>query len=113
MFLQTPTLEISQLEANYCYAFVDPTRILILYTLKERPHNVTELTHQLNATQPKISRHLKVLRDLGMVSATRQGVNITYELADGRLIKVLDIMRDVLHDSIATKADLVADLEVV
>lgn len=107
MLQQTPTQEVSKLEANLCNAFVDPTRILILYTLNERPHNVTELTHQLGTTQPKISRHLKILRDLGLVRATRQGVTITYELADCRLIEALDILRGVLKDSITVRANLI------
>ena len=110
MLFQSVTYEISQLEANFCYAFVDPTRILILYALNECPHNVTELTYQLGATQPKISRHLKVLRDLGMVHTTRQGTTVTYELADCRLIEVLDILKGVLHDNIAVKANLVSEL---
>ena len=112
MQLQIPTQEVSQLEANLCYAFVDPTRILILYALNERPHNVTELTHQLSISQPKVSRHLKVLRDLGMVYATRQGATFIYELTDCRLIEALDILRGVLHDNIADKASLVAELEI-
>ena len=107
MLQQTPTQEVSQLEANLCNAFVDPTRILILYKLNERPHNVTELTHQLGTTQPKVSRHLKILRDLGLVRATRQGVTITYELADCRLIEALDILRGVLKDSITVRANLI------
>jgi DNA-binding transcriptional ArsR family regulator len=109
MFLQTPTQEISQLEADLCNAFVDSTRILILYALNEHPHNVTELTLQLGTTQSKISRHLKVLRDLGLVRTTRRGVSITYELADCRLIEVLDILRGVLRDSITVKANLIAE----
>ena len=110
MFLQTPTQEISQLEANLCYAFVDSTRILILYALNDHPHNVTELTLHLGAPQSKISRHLKVLRDLGLVRTTRRGVTITYELADLRLIEALDILRGVLRDGINLKANLIAEL---
>ncbi|MBI5962353.1 MAG: winged helix-turn-helix transcriptional regulator [Chloroflexi bacterium] len=110
MLLQTPTQEVSQLEANLCYAFVDSTRILILYALNEHPHNVTELTLQLGAPQSKISRHLKVLRDLGLVRTTRRGVTITYELADLRLIEALDILRGILRDGINLKANLIAEL---
>ncbi len=107
MLFQTPTYDISQLEASLCYAFVDSTRILILYALNEHPHNVTELTRKLGTTQPKISRHLKVLRDLEMVRTTRQGVTITYELSDARLIEALDILRGVLRDSIAVKSRMI------
>lgn len=111
MLIQLPTSEISQLEADLCHAFIDPVRILILYALNERPHNVTELTHQLGTTQSKTSRHLKVLRDLELVHTTRQGANITYELADCRLIEVLDILRGVLRDNITDKANLISRLE--
>lgn len=107
MLFQSLTPEASQLEAELCYAFVDPTRILILYELNKRPCNVTELTQQLDTNQPKVSRHLKVLRDLGLVKTTRQGVCITYELADGRLIEALEILRGVLRDSIAIKANTI------
>lgn len=110
MLPQTRTEEISQLEANLCSAFVDSTRILILYALHERPHNVTELTHQLSASQSKISRHLKILRDLGLVRTTRQGVTVTYELADYRLIDALDILQNVLRDSIVGRASLMETL---
>lgn len=107
MLFQNPTPEISKLEADLCYAFVEPIRILILYALHEKPHNVTELTHRFEAAQPTISRHLKILRDLGIVTTKRQGTTITYELADHRFIEALDILRSVLRDSITIKSDLI------
>ena len=106
---QTLKQEISQLEANLCSAFADPTRILILYTLNDCPRNVTELTNELGTAQSTTSRHLKILRERGLVNTTRQGTTITYELADSRLIKALDILRDVLRDNINGKANLVAE----
>ncbi len=69
-----------------------------MYALNEQPRNVTELVNELGANQSTISRHLKVLRDHGLVQTTRHGVCITYALADERLIKALDILRAVLHD---------------
>ena len=39
--------EISQLEADFCSALSDPTRLLILYALADSPRNVTELTNEL------------------------------------------------------------------
>ena len=109
MVFQTLTQEVSQLEANLCYAFVDPTRILILYALNDHPCTVTELTHKLASTQPKVSRHLKVLRDHGLVCTTRQGVSITYKLADNRLIEALNILHSILRDGITSKASLVVE----
>jgi DNA-binding transcriptional ArsR family regulator len=112
MLIPASTREVYQLEANLCYAFVHPTRILILYALNERPHNVTELTQQFDTSQPKMSRHLKILRDLGLVHTARQGTTITYELADCRLIEALNILRGVLRDSVTNTASLLAELEI-
>jgi DNA-binding transcriptional ArsR family regulator len=111
MLVQTLAHEISQLEANLCSAFADPTRILILYTLNEHPRNVTEITNELGSNQPTISRHLKILRDHELVHTTRQGVSITYSLADPRLIQALDLLRAVLHDTLLSKANLIIDIQ--
>lgn len=106
MLIQALSQEISQLEANLCSAFADPTRILILYALNEQPRNVTELVNELGAAQPTVSRHLKILRDHGMVHTTRRGACITYALADRRLIKALEILRSILHDNLTSKTNL-------
>ncbi len=110
MSFQPLTHEISELEANLCSAFVDPTRLLILYALNEQPRNVTELTNELGISQPTTSRHLKVLRDHGLVRTTRHGVTVQYELADCRLIEALNILRTVLRDQISSRANLVSEL---
>lgn len=106
MISQTLAQEVSRMEADLCSAFADPTRILILYALDERPRNVTELTLELHITQPAASRHLKVLRDRGLVVAERQGTTVTYHLSDERLIQALDLLRSVLRDRIAHRASL-------
>ncbi|MFZ5818502.1 MAG: ArsR/SmtB family transcription factor [Chloroflexota bacterium] len=97
------------MEADLCSAFADPTRILILYALDERPRNVTELTLELQITQPAASRHLKVLRDRGLVTSERQGTTVTYHLSDQRLIEALDLLRSVLRDRIAHRASLMEE----
>lgn len=109
--MQSSAHEVSELEANLCYAFVDSTRILILYALNDQPHNVTELTTELGIPQPTTSRHLKVLRDHGLVRTTRHGATITYELADYRLIEALNLLRAVLHDQLAYKANMVSEMQ--
>jgi ArsR family transcriptional regulator len=110
MVTQTLRQEISQLEADFCFALSDPTRILILYTLNEKPLNVTELTNELGIPQPTASRHLKVLRERGLVHTTRQGTTITYHLADTRLIQALDLLRSVMRERLTQRASLINEL---
>jgi DNA-binding transcriptional ArsR family regulator len=107
-----PTLkqEIMQLEADFCAALSDPTRIFILYALNERSQNVTELTHELALPQPTISRHLKVLRERGLVYTERQGTVITYHLTDQRVIQAMDLLRSALRDRLTQRANLVTEL---
>lgn len=111
MVSQSLKQEISQLEADFCFALSDPNRILLLYALQEGPRNVTELTHELVLNQPTTSRHLKVLRERGLVYTTRQGTTITYHLSDQRLIQALDTLRAVMRDRLAYRANLINEIE--
>ena len=103
--------EIQLLHAQICQALADPTRIMLLYQLAEGPKTVGELASALDLSQPSVSRHLKVLRERGMVTATRLGATVEYRLADLRAIQALDLMRAVLHDSLAHRAELIGALE--
>jgi DNA-binding transcriptional ArsR family regulator len=98
--------EIRELHAQICQALADPTRIMLLYTLAESSKNVGELAEELGLSQPNVSRHLKVLREQGMATATREGANVVYSLADKHVIKALDLMREVLADQLAQRAQL-------
>ena len=107
-----PTLkqEITQLQADFCAALSDPTRIFILYALNERSQNVTELTNELGIPQPTTSRHLKVLRELGLVFTERQGTVITYHLVDQRVIQAMDLLSSAMRDRLTQRANLVNEL---
>jgi ArsR family transcriptional regulator len=107
-----PTLkqEIIQLEADFCAALSDPTRIFILYALNEQSLNVTGLTNELGIPQPTTSRHLKVLRERGLVYTERQGTVITYHLADQRVIQALDLLRSAMRDKLTQKANIVSEI---
>ena len=99
--------EVLQLHAEICAGLADPSRILILYALSDGPHNVTEICNTLGMPQPSVSRHLKILRERGMAKTERQGTVVQYSLADRRLIEALDLLRAVLRDGLAKRAELV------
>ena len=102
--------EITQLHAEVCAGLADPNRILILYELSQSPRNVTELSTNLKMPQPLVSRHLKVLRERGMVIPNRKGTVIQYSLADDRLIQALDLLRAVMRDGLTKRAELIEAL---
>ncbi len=98
--------EVLQLHAQICAGLADPSRIMILYELSQSSHNVTELATNLKMPQPLVSRHLKVLRERGMVVTERHGTTVEYTLADKRLIEALDLLRAILRDTLAKGAEL-------
>jgi ArsR family transcriptional regulator len=103
--------EINQLHAEICAGLADPKRILIIYTLQEKSRSVNELAEVLNLSQPMVSRHLKVLRERGMVTTNRIGATVEYSVADGRLIQALDLLRAVLASNLKSQAALADTFE--
>lgn len=99
--------EINQLHAQFCSGLADPKRLLIIYTLAEGPRNVSDLAETLKLSQPAVSRHLKVLRERGMVNANRVGAAVEYSLVDPRLVEALDILRAILASNIKSQAALI------
>lgn len=102
----TLSQEINQLHANICSAISEPSRILLLYAIKEKPRNVNSLAKAVEISQPAASRHLKVLKDSGLIQANREGANVIYTLTDDRLIQALDLLREVMIDRLAQRVDL-------
>lgn len=101
------TEEITRLHADFCSALADSRRLLLIYALHRGPKNVTELTEIIEASQPSVSRHMKILRERGLVRAQRQGTTVTYRLADERLIEALDLLRAVMRDRLTERAELI------
>jgi DNA-binding transcriptional ArsR family regulator len=101
--------EVIRLHADMCSALADPSRLLLLYSLGEKPRTVSELTADLGFSQPTTSRHLRVLREHGLVRAERQGQNIEYTLCDRRILEALDTLRAVLRDSLSYRANLIPE----
>jgi DNA-binding transcriptional ArsR family regulator len=100
-------VEIAQLHARICGGLADPNRILILYTLNDGNYSVNDLAVAVGLPQPTVSRHLKVLREAGMVIAKREGQSVYYMIADQRIIQALELLRAVLADILKNQANLV------
>ncbi|NKQ35978.1 MAG: winged helix-turn-helix transcriptional regulator [Chloroflexi bacterium] len=107
--MEIPKLdELNLLHTQICQALGDPKRIQILYALNEQPLHVTALADALTTPQPTISRHLRVLRQRALVTSRREGATVVYELADYRIIEILNMMRHILRDSLARQSNILA-----
>ncbi|MBV1694535.1 MAG: metalloregulator ArsR/SmtB family transcription factor [Hyphomicrobiales bacterium] len=80
-------------------AAADPTRLRILALLATGEHNVKDLTRILGQSQPRISRHLKLLTEAGLVGRAQEGSWAFFHLAEAasggglarRLLAELDL----------------------
>ena len=67
----------------------EPSRRRILDQLLDRPRTVGDLVAALNVSQPSVSKHLRVLRDAGVVEARKDAQRRVYELRPDALAEVL------------------------
>src|SRR5689334_19235773 len=75
-------------------AIADPTRREILGMLRNGPCSVGEIAANFRTSRPAISKHLRVLRSVGLVATTQQGTARICTLNPGPLRVVSDWLGD-------------------
>lgn len=63
-------------------ALADPTRLRILALLRAMELSVGELAQLLGQSQPRVSRHVRILSDSGLVGRRKEGSWVYLQLAD-------------------------------
>ena len=66
----------------------DPTRRRIVELLAERDRPAGEIAAHFDIARPGVSRHLRLLREGGLVSVTRSGQQHIYRLEVDRLMEI-------------------------
>lgn len=69
-------------------ALADDSRWQVLVALGRRPASASALAEELPISRQAIAKHLKVLTDVGLVSAGRVGREVKYEAVGARLSEV-------------------------
>ena len=64
-------------------ALSDPNRVKIVKLLQHRTMCVCELRGVLELAQPTVSKHLRVLEEAGLVTSSREGLWVNYNLSNG------------------------------
>ena len=91
-------------------ALADPLRLAILHGLMGGPAAVSEIVSATGEAQSKVSNHLALLRQRGLVRATRVGRQIVYELRDasvGRLVESLSAVAGASRPAVRKSAPIV------
>jgi rhodanese-related sulfurtransferase/DNA-binding transcriptional ArsR family regulator len=87
-------------------ALASPHRIELVELLAQGPRTVEALGRMAEMSLANTSAHLQVLRSAGLVDATRQGLFVTYRLADRSVADLLLALRKVAETRLAEVAKI-------
>jgi len=94
------------LHASICQTLAHPKRLEVIDRLRGGEMSVTGLAEVLEISQPNLSQHLTLMKQKGIVTTRRKGLNVYYRLASPKIVKACDLMREVLVEHLESSAAL-------
>ncbi|MFG2121781.1 ArsR/SmtB family transcription factor [Streptomyces sp. NPDC048710] len=104
------SVPLYQAKAEFFRMLGHPVRIRVLELLQDGPLPVRELLAAIEVEPSGLSQHLAVLRRSGIVSSTREGSTVVYELAGGDVADLMKAARRILTEMLAGRNELLAEL---
>jgi DNA-binding transcriptional ArsR family regulator len=95
-----------KLHASICHTLANPKRLEIIDKLRAGELSVTELVKALEISQSNLSQHLSVMRQRGIVTTRREGLNVFYRLSNSKITQACDLMRQVLLENLESDVAL-------
>ena len=90
-FVSAPQMEKNnKFKAKIFRALSDPVRLSILDFLRDGEKCVCEIIPYVKLIQPVVSRHLKILKECGILRDRKDGNRRLYSVTDQRIFKVVD-----------------------
>jgi ArsR family transcriptional regulator len=80
----------NRFKSTVFYALSDLIRLEIILYLRDGEKCVCEIVPHLNLIQPLVSRHLKILKDTGIVRCRKDGTKRMYSIVDPRIYNIVD-----------------------
>jgi ArsR family transcriptional regulator len=94
----------NRFKSTVFHALSDPIRLEIVSYLRDGEKCVCEIVPHLNLIQPLVSRHLKILKDAGMVRCRKDGTKRMYSIVDSRIYDVVDALTLELVNALTKEA---------
>jgi len=102
--MQKKSDDNTRFKSTVFYALSDPIRLEIINYLRNGEKCVCEIVPSLNLIQPLVSRHLKILKDAGIVRCRKDGTKRMYSVVDSRIYAVIDALDSELLKTLAKEA---------
>jgi ArsR family transcriptional regulator len=84
------------MHADLCKVFSNPVRVGLLVLLKDGERSVGSLARDLRVSVPTASKHLRVMRDRGVLQTRRDGNVVYYQVPSPKVLRAFSLMREVL-----------------
>ncbi|CAM5275097.1 ArsR/SmtB family transcription factor [Streptomyces canus] len=104
------SVPLYQAKAEFFRMLGHPVRIRVLELLQDGPLPVRDLRTAIEVEPSALSQQLAVLRRSGIVTSTREGSTVVYELAGGDVADLLKAARRILTEVLAGQNELLAEL---
>jgi len=99
--------QVLRLQSEICKTLSNPKRLEIFHELRDGEKTVRELCAATGLRQANVSQHLALMRHRKMVVERRAGNMVLYRIADKRITKACDIMREVLIHRVTEDSRLI------
>jgi DNA-binding transcriptional ArsR family regulator len=96
-----------EIESDFLRAIAQPTRLRILYFLKDGEKCACEIIPKMKEEQSNISRHLTHMKDMGILESRKEGVSVYYKIKDKRVFTLLSLVDEMIKTEIKEKAKAV------
>lgn len=93
--------------ARILKALAHPTRLFIVEELSRGERPVAELTRMVGLDMSTVSKHLSLLKGVGLIRDERRGVQVFYSLATPCVINFFGCLESVLEARLQTEIELV------
>lgn len=93
----------NKFKAKIFRALSDPVRLNILEFLHDGEKCVCEIIPHVGLIQPVVSRHLKILKDCGIIRSRKDGTNRYYAITDLKTFQIINSITPELADIIKEK----------
>jgi ArsR family transcriptional regulator len=90
--------QIYELHAEVCKTLANPKRIEIINLLRSGEKSVAWLLEETGLLKANLSQHLSVMRQRGIVTTRKEGLTVYYRIANQKIVKACDLMREVLFE---------------
>lgn len=83
-------INIAELASIYS-ALGDSSRLCIVTYLLDKEANVSQITKEVSLSQPLVSHHLRLLRDLRILKSTKKGQCVYYSINDEHIRQIVEL----------------------